>query len=406
MQRREMIKWILSLPVLANGAPVLAEPANAPASGKYWVYLGTYTKPGGSRGIYRSELDLKTGQLAAPVLVAELENPSFVNLSPNGQYLYAVGETADSGPSKTEGTVHAFRIDKSTGNLTKLNSLPSGGAHPCHLSVNSTGKFLIVANYTGGSSAVFALKEDGSLGTRTDFQQHQGTGPNKERQTAPHAHCSQFLTLDGVEYAYVVDLGLDQVLSYRLDQKTGALSATLPGSVKLPPSSGPRHIAFHPALGRAYVCGEMDSTCITLQFRKQNDGVLELFPAATPGANHLSTLPQDVPAEVRQRNSTAEIVVHPGGQQVLVSNRGHDSVALFAINREGTTAQGHITSAAGREIKTPRNFNVDPTGQWVLIASQDGDTVRTAQWKGAGTELSPHSIAVGAPCCVKFLPKP
>jgi 6-phosphogluconolactonase len=406
MQRREMIKWILSLPVLANGAPVLAEPANAPASGKYWVYLGTYTKPGGSRGIYRSELDLKTGQLAAPVLVAELENPSFVNLSPNGQYLYAVGETADSGPSKTEGTVHAFRIDKSTGNLTKLNSLPSGGAHPCHLSVNSTGKFLIVANYTGGSSAVFALNEDGSLGTRTDFQQHQGTGPNKERQTAPHAHCSQFLTLDGVEYAYVVDLGLDQVLSYRLDQKTGALSATLPGSVKLPPSSGPRHIAFHPALRRAYVCGEMDSTCITLQFRKQNDGVLELFPAATPGSNHLSTLPQDVPAEVRQRNSTAEIVVHPGGQHVLVSNRGHDSVALFAINREGTTAQGHITSAAGREIKTPRNFNVDPTGQWVLIASQDGDTVRTAQWKGPGTELSPHSIAVGAPCCVKFLPKP
>ena len=406
MQRREMIKWILSLPVLANGVPVLAEPANAPASGKYWVFLGTYTKPGGSRGIYRSELDLKTGQLAAPVLVAELENPSFVNLSPNGQYLYAVGETADSGPSKTEGTVHAFRIDKSTGNLTKLNSLPSGGAHPCHLSVNSTGKFLIVANYTGGSSAVFALKEDGSLGTRTDFQQHQGTGPNKERQTAPHAHCSQFLTLDGVEYAYVVDLGLDQVLSYRLDQKTGALSATLPGSVKLPPSSGPRHIAFHPALGRAYVCGEMDSTCITLQFRQQNDGVLELFPAATPGSNHLSTLPQDVPAEVRQRNSTAEIVVHPGGQHVLVSNRGHDSVALFAINREGTTAQGHITSAAGREIKTPRNFNVDPTGQWVLIASQDGDTVRTAQWKGPGTELSPHSIAVGAPCCVKFLPKP
>jgi 6-phosphogluconolactonase len=117
-------------------------------------------------------------------------------------------------------------------------------------------------------------------------------------------------------------------------------------------------------------------------------------------------LPNDVPAEVRQRNSTAEIVVHPGGQHVLVSNRGHDSLALFAINRDGTTAQGHITSAAGREIKTPRNFNVDPSGQWVLIASQDGDTVRSAKWTGPGTELSSHSIAVGAPVCVKFLPKP
>ena len=131
---------------------------------------------------------------------------------------------------------------------------------------------MIVANYTGGSSAVFSLNDDGSLGKRTDFQQHQGSGPNKQRQEAPHAHCSKFLTRDGVEYAYVVDLGLDQVLSYRLDQKTGALAATLPGSVKLPPSSGPRHIAFHPELERAYVCGEMDSTCITLQFRRQKIG--------------------------------------------------------------------------------------------------------------------------------------
>jgi 6-phosphogluconolactonase len=406
MQRRDMIKWLASLPVLAMESSLFAEPAKAPPSGKYWVFLGTYTKPGGSRGIYRSELDLATGQLAAPTLVAELENPSFVNLSPNGQFLYAVGETADSGPSKTEGTVHAFRINPATGDLTRLNSLPTGGAHPCHLSVNSTGKFLIVANYTGGSSAVFSLNDDGSLGKRTDFQQHQGSGPNKQRQEAPHAHCSKFLTRDGVEYAYVVDLGLDQVLSYRLDQKTGALAATLPGSVKLPPSSGPRHIAFHPELERAYVCGEMDSTCITLQFRKQNDGVLEMFPAATPEANHLSTLPKDVSAEVRQRNSTAEIVVHPAGQHVLVSNRGHDSLAVFAIDREGTAAQGHITSAPGREIKTPRNFHVDPTGQWVLIASQDGDSVRTAKWTGAGTQLSPHAISVGAPVCVKFLPKP
>ena len=407
MQRRELIKWIVSLPLVMNGAKAsAAAPAAAPASGKYWVYLGTYTKPGGSRGIYRTELDVKTGQLAPPTLVAELESPSFVNLSPNGKFLYAVGETADSGPSKTEGTVHAFRIDPATGNLTKLNSRTSGGAHPCHLSVNSTGRFVIVANYTGGSSAIFALNDDGSLGDRTDFQQHQGSGPNKSRQEAPHAHCAQFLTIDGVEYAYVVDLGLDKVLSYRLDPKTGVLAATLPGSVNLPPSSGPRHIAFHPALGRAYVCGEMDSTCITLQFRKQKDGVLELFPAAAPQGNHLSTLPADVTPEVRQRNSTAEIVVHPSGQHVLVSNRGHDSVALFGINADGTKPLGHITSAPGREIKTPRNFNVDPTGQWVLIASQDGDTVRSAQWSGPGTSLSPHSITVGAPVCVKFLPKP
>ncbi|MCY2968806.1 MAG: beta-propeller fold lactonase family protein, partial [Planctomycetota bacterium] len=221
---RRFLTALFVMSTLASAS--YADPAEAPASGKYWVYIGTYTKPNVSQGIYRCELDLKTGGLSEPKLVAEMVNPSFVNLSPNGEFLYAVGETGESGEKKNEGTVHAFRIDRKTGDLTALNSVTSGGAAPCHLMVNQTGKFVIVANYTGGNASVFSLKDDGSLDRRTDFRQHSGGDTASGRKIVPHAHCSMFRTEGETEYAYVVELGLDQVLSYTLDQRTGALTPT------------------------------------------------------------------------------------------------------------------------------------------------------------------------------------
>jgi 6-phosphogluconolactonase len=377
-----------------------ADPADPPNSGKYWVYIGTFTSKGGSEGIYRSELDVKTGALSKPDLAAKVASPSFLAVSPNSKFLYAVGETA-GGQSKNEGMVHAYAIDATTGMLEKLNDMPSGGAGPTHLSVNHTGKYALVANYGSGSCALYRLKGDGSLDKRTDFRQHEGKGVNKQRQEGPHAHCALFVESGGSEFAYVVDLGLDKVFSYKLDPETGKLASTDPAFVKLPDGSGPRHLAIDKSSGKAYVCGELDSTLNTLRWDR-NQGFLEPSPIAAA-----STLPDRTPDAVRKRNSTAEVIVHPSKGYVLVSNRGHDSLAVFKVSVESTQLIAHITSAGERTIRTPRNFNVDPTGQWVLIANQDSDTVRVAEWDNSGNgKLTASQAEVSRPVCVKFVAKP
>jgi 6-phosphogluconolactonase len=405
---RLLFSTVLALVVCASLA--VAQPSAPPASGKYWVFIGTATSKAldGSKGIYRCELDVKTGQLSEPKLVAEVGSPSFLAISPNGKCLYAVGETPADGTSKKEGSVFAYQIDAKTGDLTKLNSLTTGGDGPCHVSVNRTGQFVLEANYNSGSSALFKVNADGSLEKRTDFRQHEGNSVNKSRQAGPHAHCTMFQTSGGKEFAYVVDLGLDKVFSYQLDESKGELIPTNPAFVKVPDGSGPRHIAFNVPAGKAYVCGEMSSTLITLR-RYGDGGVLEMYGTNGLGERKdavVSTLPQDTSKEVRQRNSTAEVLVHPDGGHVLVSNRGHDSIAVFKVNADSTTPTGHIASAGDREIRTPRNFNIDPTGKWVLIASLDGGTVRVAQWDGESGKLTDSKAIVKKPMCIKFLAKP
>lgn len=405
---RSLFSTALAFVVCASSAA--AGPGAAPASGKYWVYIGTATSKAldGSKGIYRCELDVSSGQLSDATLVAELGSPSFLAISPNGKYLYAVGDTPAGGTTKKEGSVYAYQIDQKTGDLTKLNSLTTGGDGPCHVSVNRTGQYALVANYNSGSSALFKLNADGSLDKRTDFRQHEGKSVNKARQAAPHAHCTMFQPSGGNEFAYVVDLGLDKVFSYRLDEAKGELIPTNPAFVKLPDGCGPRHIAFNAPAGKAYVCGELNSTLVTL-WRYGDGGLLEMY-----GANGLeerkdavlSTLPQDVAKGVRERNSTAEVLVHPDNGHVFVSNRGHDSIAVFKVNADSTTPIGHITSAGDRQIRTPRNFNIDPTGKWILIASLDGGNVQVAEWDGGNGKLTGSKAMVKKPMCVKFLAKP
>jgi 6-phosphogluconolactonase len=388
--------------------PAFGEPAQPPSSGKYWVYIGTYTTRNGSQGIYRCELDVSSGALTELTPVAELASPSFLAISPNGQSLYAVSEMADDGGERNEGSVHAFKIDPKTGGLSRLNSLTTGGAGPCYVSVNLTGRFALVANYTSGSSAMFRLNDDGSLDKRTDFRQHEGKSSSSDRQSGPHAHCAMFNSDGPDEYAYVVDLGLDKVFSYKLDPAKGELVPTQPAFVKLPEGSGPRHIAFNARTGQAYVCCELDSTLVTLR-RNGANGLLERYGVNGIGPREdavLSTLPKDIANGVRTKNSTAEVRVHPDGGHVLVSNRGHNSLAVFEVNADHTTLSGHITGTADREIRTPRNFNIDPTGKWVLIANQGGGTVRVAEWSGGNAKVTEHAVKVAKPVCVKFLPKP
>jgi 6-phosphogluconolactonase len=368
--------------VLAVAAVLAAASAGpAAAADKYWVFFGTYTG-GKSKGIYRSEFDPKTGALSQPELAAEMTSPSFVAIHPTNKFLYAVGE----GGGKDGGPVVAFALDAKTGGLTKLNELLSGGAGPCHVSVDPAGQFAIVANYGGGSCAAFKLDPDGKLAARTSFIQHKGSSVNKARQEAPHTHCG-FFDRTG-NYAFFADLGLDLVFVYGLDRPIGVLRTY--HAFKMPNGSGPRHIALAPSNDVAYICGELDSTVNVVKF--------DLAKGVSESVQSLSTLPESV-----KGNSTAECILHPSGKYVYVSNRGHNSIAVFKVGEGGKlTAAGHTTG----DIKTPRNFNIDPGGQWMLIASQDADKVGVFEIDLA-TGLAKETrtmVEVGKPVCVKFVP--
>lgn len=406
MKRRLAVQAILSVPLTALAASALPRQTTKTHAKPYWVYFGTYTKPQGSRGLYRSSFDPATGDLSMPLLAATMDHPTFLAVGPGGDCLYAVSETAQSGPQGNEGTIHAFRINKATGALTFLNSRPTAGAHPVYVSINSTGKFAIVANYSGGSSAVFALQSDGSLGKLTDFKKHVGVpGPNTKRQESAHAHCAQFAVIDRVEYAYVVDLGLDQIFAYRLDEPTGRLLPLVPPSLKLEAGSGPRHLAFSRSDGRAYVVGELNSTCTSLQCPPRSHGVLELVPSTDQHPNPLSTLPRDVSPTLRQLNTSAEVLVHPSGRYVLVSNRGDDSLVVYRKMNGNLATEGFIRSQPGRIIKTPRNFNFDPSGSWLFVANQEGDSILFGKWQGVDTAFSKNVVPISSPVCIKFVEK-
>ncbi len=363
-------------------AALLALALATPPGGKYWVFLGTYTAKDASRGIYRCEFDAATGSLGEPQLAAELTSPSFVTLRPDGKVLYAVGETG----GKDGGGVFAFGVDAKTGTLTKLDETTSGGAGPCHCVVSPDGTKLLVANYTGGSYKLFHLKPDGKFTASSHFAQLAGTGPDKARQDKPHGHCGAF-TADG-SVGYVVDLGTDQVHRFRHTLIADHMSTEVLEPIKLPPGSGPRHIALDPAGGLAFVCGELDSTLNVVRFGADGKGAV---------VESVSTLPGGKPVK---GNSTAEVVRHPSGKFVYVSNRGHNSIAAFAWDGQKLTPVGHATQG----VKVPRNFNLSPCGEWMLVANQEGNDVAVFKVGADGLPTpTGTTVKVGKPVCVKFL---
>ena len=355
---------------------------------KYLVYVGTYTVRG-SKGIYAYRYDAANGQLEDLGLAAETPSPSFLAISPNHKFLYAANET-DEYQGQSSGIVSAFSIDTKTGKLTFLNRVASRGASPCHISLDHTGKFVLVANYTGGNLAVFPVGEDGRLGEASDFIQHEGSGPNKDRQEKAHAHWID-LSADN-RFALNADLGLDEVFVYRFDANKGKLTPNNPPFAKVAPGAGPRHLAFHPNGKFAYVIDEMASTITAFSYEAKGGKLKEL--------QAVSTLPKDFSGE----NTTAEIVVHPSGKFLYGSNRGHDSLAVFAIDpAKGTLTFVEHVSVKG---KTPRNFEIDPSGKRLLAANQDTDNIvefaidpTTGKLTPTGTELK-----VLAPVCIKFVP--
>jgi 6-phosphogluconolactonase len=348
------------------------------------VYVGTYTGDE-SKGIYSCDLSIKDGTIKDLTLAAEVQNPSFLTIHPNKKFLYAVNEVSNFKGEKA-GAVTAFKIDGNK--LTKLNEQSSGGDGPCYVSVDKTGKNALVANYGGGSVAVLPINEDGSLKPHSAFVQHLGSSVNPERQKEPHAHS---INMDAQNrFAIAADLGLDELLVYKLDPKTGTLTPNNPPFAKVPPGSGPRHFAFHPTAPVAFANGEIASTIIALRY-DADKGTLNATEA-------LSTLPPDW----QGNNSTAETQVHPSGKFVYTSNRGHNSIAVFQIEPSGKLKYVENESTGG---KTPRNFGIDPTGNFIVAANQDSDSLVVLKIDQKSGALSPtgHQLKAPKPVCVKFL---
>ncbi len=356
-----------------------------PCAGDYWMYIGTYTT-GTSRGIYKVDVNVETLSVGKPELVAELRNPSFLAIHPSGQFLYAVGELGEF-QGKRVGAVSALAIEPGSGRLRLINQQSSGGAGPCHLVVDPSGRWVLVANYSGGTTSVLPIAADGALGPPVSIQEHSGHSIHPTRQRQPHPH--QVWIAEGTDLVLVPDLGTDHVVLYRLNPKTGQLVANTPSAVNVPPGSGPRHLAFAPGNEFLFVLNELTST-------------VSLFRCHEAVPKELLATVSALPADFRGENTAAEIAVHPSGKTVLTSNRGHDSIALFRFDHPSATLEliGHVPSGG----KTPRHFALDPTGKFLFSANQNSDLIAVYHFGNVEGKLEDTGvrIEVGAPVCLVF----
>jgi 6-phosphogluconolactonase len=349
------------------------------------LYVGTYTEGKHADGIQLVRFDTATGTLRHSGVVDAGPNPSFLAIHPRGHTLYAVNETTEW-EGKASGGVTAFDVAPTTGELTRLGQQSSEGGAPCYISIDRAGRMALVANYVGGNVAVLPIV-DGAIGRASHVVQHAGKGPNAERQEGPHAHC--ILTDPSNRFALAVDLGLDRVIVYRLGDE-GRLQHAVGGDAVLAPGAGPRHITFHPTLPLVYVANELNSTVSTFRFDAVS-GVMS--PVDTT-----STLP----AGWRGTNYPADIHIAPSGRHLYLSNRGHNSIAVYSVaERTGSLAlEQHISS----EGDWPRNFSLDPSGNWLLVANQRSGSVvvlRRDQDDGRLAATGTH-LAIPRAVCLRF----
>jgi 6-phosphogluconolactonase len=349
------------------------------------MYVGTYTSLRG-KGIYLFDFNPATGELKSRGVAAEVANPSFLAVHPNRRFLYAVGEINDF-EGKKSGAVSAFAVAADTGKLTLLNQQPSGGRGPCHLTIDRDGKHVLVANYSTGSAAVLPIAPDGRLAKASSVVQHKGSGPNAKRQEGPHAHS---INLDPAgRYAFVADLGADKVFVYRFDSAKGTLVANDPPAAVVAPGSGPRHFAFDPRARCAYVINELASTVTAFAYDADRGALKEI--------QTIATLPEDF----REPSFTAHILVHPSGRFAYGSNRGHDSIAVFAIDPgTGKLERAGHDSTRG---KTPRNFAISPGGEWLIAANQNSDTLAVFRIDARSGRLIFKELVENVPSAVCLL---
>ena len=379
---------------LSRGAksPTLRDAAQANGD---LLYVGTYTAGTRSEGIYLIRMDRRSGKLQRVGSVDAGPNPSFLAIHGNGRVLYAVNELEQYNGRRT-GAVSAFAIAQDTGALTRLNEQPSGGGAPCFVSVDRSGRVVLVANYVGGNVAVLALRANGALDPAAHVVQHTGTGPNAERQEAPHAHC--ILPDPANRFALAADLGADRVFVYRLDLGGKSLPHVEGGDAVMRPGAGPRHIAFHPTLPLVFVANELDSTVATLRFDSARgtlspQSALSTVPAGWTGTNY----PADIHVAASGRGPAGSVTLY-------VSNRGHNSIAVFSVaETTGALALDQVVSTDG---DWPRNFSLDPSGRWLLVANQRSDSVVVFGCDPENGRLTPtrppQRLALPSPVCLRF----
>lgn len=343
-----------------------------------WLYVGCYTTAS-TTGIHVFDAAATDGTVVATSRIDDIDHASFLAVHPDLSMLYAVSETPE------HGSVVAYRRDRADGSLRRYDAVPSHGASPCHLSTDGTA--VHVVNYTSGTVATYALDADGGFGQPRPPHQHEGTGPHP-RQGGPHTH--SVIIHDAS--VYVTDLGTDRIVRYVAPTPTddaGAAALAVADHTVLPPGSGPRHLAFHPERREAYVVCELTNRLVVLDV--DDSGTLQVRDA-------VSTLPHDASGE----SIAAEVAVHPDGHRVYVSNRGHDSIATFAIDDPATAPVllAHVASGG----RTPRHFAIHPSGRSLLVANQDSDTLVAF---ALDTDGLPHDgvvvATVSQPVCVCFV---
>ena len=362
----------------------------------YHVYIGTYTTRG-SEGVYLGRFDDDTGQVKVLSLAAKLENPTFLAVHPSGRTLYvahdAPGTTVPEVDGAPEGAVSAFAIDSGSGALSALGQQqPSMGVTPCHVSIDATGRYLMVANFRGvegGTVAMLPIQDDGSLGAPTCQVQHEGSGPHPTRQTGPHAH--SITPAPSNRFAYAADLGIDKVLIYRMDLELGQLVPNDPASVSVAPGAGPRHFAFHPSAKFAYLINEIDNTMTAFAYDAERGALSEI--------ETVSTLPEGF----TDTSHCADVHVSASGRFVYGSNRAHDSIVVFRVDQaSGRLALvEHVPSQGG----WPRNFALSPSGAYLIAANQNGDNLVTFAVDSDSGRLTPTGcdVEVPAPVCLALL---
>jgi 6-phosphogluconolactonase len=358
-------------------------------SQQYYLFVGTYTEgpsAEGSKGIYVYTFDAATGDVK-PVSTATTTNPSYLAVTQDGKYLYAVGETHGATP----GSVSAFSFDKKTGQLTFIDKQMSGGADPCYVSVDAQRKWALVANYSGGNFSALPIAPDGYLRAAAQTIQDTLTGPVTGRQEKAHVHSTIFSPDE--KYLVVCDLGTDKlsVLHFNAGADKQPLSPATDSVVTVQPGTGPRHTAFSPNKPYAYVIEELTGTVDAFHYSNGKFKPIQ----------HISSLPEGFKGDI----GSADIHVAPGGKFLYASNRGDaNSIVIYAID----AATGKLTVKGFQSTmgKTPRNFMIDPTGHWLLAANQNGKNVvifRIDQQTGLLTPTG-KQIDIPAPVCLKMTP--
>jgi|SRR6218665_344441 len=351
---------------------------------EYYLYVGSYTSAGGE-GITLCRLSMATGILQKVAVTRNVSEPSFLAMDHKGRYLYAVNELY-SYQGTSSGAVSAFAVNPTTRALTLINQRASLGAGPCFVSVDANDKFVMVANYSGGNVSVFPIQSNGGLGASTDTKQFQGSGPHPN-QNGPHAH--QIVTDAANQYALAADLGTDKVMIYRFDGALGKLNATTPASFSTPAGAGPRHFAFHPSGKFVFVINELNSTLLSLAYDGTRGTLTQVQGISTLPAGYTGT------------SYCAEVRVSPDGRFVYGSNRGHDSIVVFAVDSLGRLTLVQHVSTQGL---WPRDFILDPTGTYLLVANQKSHSIvsfkrdaTTGKLTALGTSLgvtAPTSLLV------------